>query len=738
MKKESLKYLFLLLTLVISIIGFSQDKISVTPVSFNTPDTEYAPVYFNNGLVFTGTNRKNEGLTYVDEASGNQLSDLYYIPLLKDSNKSVTLFSKELKSSFHDGPITFSKDGKTAYFTRSQSINKKLKNSTKISNKLGIYKATFNGDVWGNIEPCSFNSEECNTGQPSLSSDGNRLYFVSDKEGGFGGKDIYYVDIIDSGFSAVTNLGNKINTLADEMFPFIDQNNKLYFSSERNTGIGGLDIYFSKLSNNQWNNPYLMDTTVNSSADDFAIVFNAQETEGYFSSNKLGSDDIYKLEIIYPEFTDCKELIHELLCYEFYEEATLNADSVAMIYEWDFGDGIKERALETYHCYEAPGAYLVELNIMDPMVGETFVNEATYELEIEEILQPKITAPDTISTQSNFTVQVNQGKWKDYQIDNYYIDYGDSTIIKNSTSPHQYLSSGFKELKVLIAGYNDSIKEIQTNCFYKTIFVTSDSTLLASQKKFLDELKYSGFNTEKVEEFEDGVYMLEILSTPTSVINDTSILKSFTNKITEIYDTNTNYFSYVIGKTVNPFDLIEDYRSAHADGFKNALVRSYDNGKMKIEDLGLAYNNESGEVNVVLNNIQFEYNGHLLNNDSKIELEKLIQYLIDNENIKIEIGAHTDASRNVEKSKKSFAARDLIYSKLAHDRISKAYNLKLSQKRAKSVVKYLSTKGIKSYRLKFKGYGESNPLEPNYNTDGSANLLNQAKNRRVSFKILAK
>ena len=738
MRKKVIKYTIVLIALMSSVTVFSQDKIAVTPVSFNSPYREYSPIYYRNGLVFTGVSRSNEGLTYVDNESGEQLSDLYYIPLLEDSFGSVTLFSQNLKSSFHDGPITFSKDGSTAYFTRSQLVNKKLKNSTKIVNKLGIYKATFNGEMWTNIESCFFNSEAYNTGQPSLSADGKRLYFVCDKEGGFGGIDLYYAEIVDGFCGSMVNLGKKINTASNEMFPFIDEHNKLYFSADRTTGYGGLDIYVSKLLNDEWNDAYMMDTTINSSADDFGIIFNDNESEGYFSSNRNGSDDIYKLEVIYPEFTNCEELINELLCYEFYEEATLNADSVAMIYEWNFGDGIKERSLETYHCYNEPGFYVVELNIMDPMVGSTFVNEATYELEIEEVIQPEVIAPDTISIHTDFQVFVGQGKWKEYQIGNFYIDYGDSTISKNGNELHSYDYEGFVELKVLISGYDKSSEEIKTNCFYKTVYVTSDTTLLASQKKFLEELKYAGFNSDRIEEFDDGVYMLEILTTPESVFGDSTILKEFVNQVKEVYDTNTNYFSYVIGQTMDPFDLIENFRSAHKSGFKEALVKSFHDGKMKIEDLGLAYDNESGEVNIVLNNIQFEYDGHLLNAASKTELEKLTKYLMDHEEVVIEIGAHTDASRNVEKAKQLFAARGQIYTKLAHDKMSGGYNLKLSQRRAKSVVKYISTKGIDINRLKSKGYGETQPLAPNANADGSDNPLGRARNRRVSFKIITK
>jgi len=692
----------------------AQDEIIIEYVSINTSEKEYAPVYYKNGIVFCGVNTNNEALTYIDDETGKQLTDIYFSSLVDGELQEKELFSSELKTSFHDGPITFSDDGNTAYFTRSELVSKKLKNSTKVQNMLGVYKTTFDGEKWGNVTSCYFNSKEYNVGQPSLSADGKRLYVVSDKPNGFGGIDIYYAEIVDGFCGSLVNLGDKINSESNEMFPFIDPNNKLYFSSDRESKFGGLDIYISKLIDKKWNDSYIMDSTINSQYDDFAIIFNKDETEGFFSSNRAGSDDIYKISVKYPDFNDCEELISELLCYEFFEEATLNVDSVAMIYEWDFGDGIKERALETYHCYETAGFYIVELNIMDPMMSKTFVNEATYELEIEEVFQPEIICPDTISMNTAFNVKVNQGKWEQFQIANYYIDYGDSTVIKNDRNTHAYSTDGFKDLKILISGHDKDIDDISTSCFYKKIFVTSDTTSLAIQDKFIEDLNYAGFNSDKINEHDanEDYYSLEILKSSTSVLNDTNQLKEFMNRVTEVFDSSSNSYSYVLGKTKNPFDMIDEFRLAHKAGFDNAIVKSFKNESINISDLGMVYDNESGEINIVLNNIHFEFNGYELDEKSKVELEGLIQYLKNDNEIKIEIGAHTDNIGNG------------------------AYNLKLSQKRAKSVIKYISKQGVDIKRLQAKGYGKSEPIAPNNLPDGSDNPDGRAKNRRVTFKIL--
>lgn len=728
---------------------YGQDNVVVSPVSFNSENREYAPVYFKNGLVFCGINLKNEAITYVDSKTNKQLSDIYFVEN-PDSSTEVSLFSNELKTSFHDGPITFSRDGNTAYFTRSQRINQGLRNSLEVSNTLGVYKADFDGIKWKNISPCLFNSPDYNVGQPCLSPDGKKLYVTSDMPGGYGGVDIYYAEIIDGKVGPLVNLGESVNSSDNEMFPFIDENNKLYFSSNREGGIGGLDLYSTNFSKGNWTLPVMLDTNFNSTADDFSLIFNKEETEGYFTSNRNGSDDIFKCTITYPEFNDCEELVSELLCYEFFEEATLNADSVSMIYEWDFGDGTKERALETYHCYEQSGFYIVQLNILDPLVDKNFVNEATYELEIEEIIQPKVIAKDSVSTNTDYFVSVEQGKWNEFNIKDFYVDYGDSSrIIKNPQSAHQYKKDGIKELKILITGYADSTNEILSKCFYKNIFIKTEDTVTISnlianndtiklneEKKFMEQLSYSNFNAEKIEEYDESFYSLEIMNSPTSIISDSTKLKAYTNKVTEVYDEKSNTFSYVLGKSDNPFVFIDEFRTAHKSGFDEAIVKAFEKGKITIADLGIAYNEKSGEVSIVLNDIQFEYNGVELDKKSKQELEKLVLYLTKNQEIHIELSAHTDGSRNIQKAKQIFAAKGLKYSKAAHDEMSKAYNLTLSQKRAKSVLNYLVKNGIDSKRLSAIGYGESKPIADNYLPNGDDNPEGRAKNRRVEFKIL--
>lgn len=703
----------------ISILTLSvkaQDTIAVSPVSFNSNDREFAPMYIQNGLVFCGINDNNQALTYLDASTGKPMTDMFYISTSDSSFGEKSLFSTSLQTSFHDGPITFSADEKTAYFTRSRLIEKKLRNTIKKVNNLGVYKATFNGTEWVNITPCSFNSEEYNVGQPTLSKDGKRLYVVSDKKGGFGGKDLYFVDINGDSLGELINMGKNVNSAANEMFPFITSSNTLYFSSDKTGGFGGLDVYTYDRANKTVR--LITDTAINTSFDDFSIIFNEQENEGYLTSNRLGSDDIFKINITYPEFENCEEIKKEQLCYEFFEEATLNADSVAMLYQWDFGDGTKEEKLEVYHCYEKPGFYVVNLNIMDPIIDKVFVNQDTYELEIDEVLQPLIEFPDSININQDFVVIVEQGKWMDYNIDNIYINYGDSTIIKNSKKPHQYLKEGIYEIKIMITGTDSSTGEIKINCFYKSIHVKDTLNTTASQQIKLELLELDGFSLTHKEETDDTVdldsyYSLELLQSDVSIKNDSIKLKTFVNAAREMFDDVTQSYSYLVGKTSYPFDLLDKYRYAHHLGFDSAQVKAYNHTEKSIiiDDLGLVEIDSVGATNITLKNIYFNYEAFELSDSSEIELNKLVVYLNGNEK-SIEIGAHTDSKGD-----------DL-------------YNKSLSEKRAESVMNFLIKKGIHKNRLKSKGYGESMPIAPNQYPNGDDNPLGRAKNRRVTIKIL--
>jgi peptidoglycan-associated lipoprotein len=176
------------------------------------------------------------------------------------------------------------------YFDRTNEKRVKNENDVKVSH-ISIYRAENVNGTWTNIEAVPFSSEEYSVEHPSLSSDGSKLYFASDMPGSMGSFDIYVVDVNSDGtFGTPQNLGAAVNTPHREQFPFVSEENVLYFSSDGHEGFGNLDIYktegnFSEIKN--------LGTSINSGNDDFAFVIKEGEDNGWFASNRRGTDNLY-------------------------------------------------------------------------------------------------------------------------------------------------------------------------------------------------------------------------------------------------------------------------------------------------------------------------------------------------------------------------------------------------------------------------------------------------------------
>ena len=196
--------------------------------------------------------------------------------------------------------MAFSPDRKTIYFTRNNyGKKKKLRRGKKGVNHLKIYTSEFIGGEWTKPIELPFNNENYSNGHPSISPDGKKMYFVSDRPGGFGQTDIYVVDILDnSTFSEPKNLGKSVNTPYKEMFPFVTEKS-IYFSSDRTMGNGGLDVYKSDYSEELLNLAINMGKPINSNRDDFSYIIDEESQRGYFASNRKGGrgdDDIYSFK----------------------------------------------------------------------------------------------------------------------------------------------------------------------------------------------------------------------------------------------------------------------------------------------------------------------------------------------------------------------------------------------------------------------------------------------------------
>ena len=270
-------------------------KYKMDTTSLNSEFSDYGPAYFDNKIVFSSA--RTEGALYskIHDWTNQNFTDLYAATLNENGTfGTIENFSKNINAKYNESTPTFSKDGKTMYFTRNNFLNGKRGKDNDRTTLVKIYKAEFINGEWDNIQELPFNSDNYTTAHPSLSNDGKTLYFASDMPGGYGGSDIYKVSINENSYGKPENLGNIINTEGRESFPFISSNNTLYFASEGLLGLGGLDVYESKLENGIFEKPKNLGKPINSSMDDFGLII--RDNKGFFSSNRdngKGFDDIY-------------------------------------------------------------------------------------------------------------------------------------------------------------------------------------------------------------------------------------------------------------------------------------------------------------------------------------------------------------------------------------------------------------------------------------------------------------
>ncbi|MDF1518366.1 MAG: OmpA family protein, partial [Lutibacter sp.] len=267
----------------------------VNTVSINTKYSDFGASYFGDKVVFTSA--RNKGKLYI--WNNQPYLDLFKGDIADNQHlKNVVPFSGNINTKMHESNAIFTKDGKTIYFTRNNYISgKKNRDANKVTH-LKIYKAQLINEKWTNITELPFNSDNYSVEHPALSSDEKQLYFASDMPGTIGSFDLFVADInADGSYGSPKNLGPKINTEHREQFPFVSSANILYFASDGHFGMGGLDVYKSEISDEKFFAPVNLSNVINSNLDDFAFVINETNEKGYFSSNReggMGDDDIYR------------------------------------------------------------------------------------------------------------------------------------------------------------------------------------------------------------------------------------------------------------------------------------------------------------------------------------------------------------------------------------------------------------------------------------------------------------
>lgn len=274
----------------------------INEMVLNSEKMEFSPMYYGNQVVCISTRTKGETK---DRWLNDNYMDFYISSKGDDGRlKEPELFADELKTEFHEGPLVFTKDEKTVYFTRNDLHKGKRGKSKDGITKLNIYTAELIAGEWANEKGMPFNSEEDDHAHPALTKNEDVMVFASNMKGSLGGMDLWASRLVAGEWTKPVNLGARINTSGDEVFPFIHTDGTLFYASNGLSTLGGLDVFMATQVMNHpdslWEYPFNVGSPLNSPFDDFGLIMNKEKTEGYFSSNReggKGDDDIYHFKI---------------------------------------------------------------------------------------------------------------------------------------------------------------------------------------------------------------------------------------------------------------------------------------------------------------------------------------------------------------------------------------------------------------------------------------------------------
>lgn len=710
--------IFAFVTFLLATTLFAQQETYIVIKASFSSDRydEFAPAIYKNGIVFC-TNRVSGTVNY----STNENEGFYKIFFVDTTASgkwhSPALFSKEIRTKLNDGPATFNSTFDTVFFSRNIVTDKRLKSLAPSKNKLGLYFAVFDGRKWAKISELRFNSDWFNITMPCLSPDGERLFFASDRPDGYGGLDLYFCQWKNGYWDNPVNLGPMINTKGNEGYPFITKGGELFFSSDGHKGYGKKDIFLSRFADTAWLAPVALDPPLNSEFDDFGIIFDQKMKQGYFSSNReRKSLDIFYFENNFQQHFYSSDQRENQYCYTFKNDESIAIDSTNLLYEWDFGDGIKSYGENAHHCFPGPGEYVIKLNIVDRSTGHYYFEKLISKLEIKEIEQPFITSLDVSIMGDTLIFDGLKSNFPGWEIIDYYWDFGDGKRGKGTKVKHAYSSPGNYAVKLGLVLNQDSTGIVRSVSGMKNVRIFQDYRYLT---EYNESIKYVNITFPEVgsydhtfmkeiysasKDLEKGaVFQLEVLSTTTRIGADNTVFKPLVDKyfVREVIKPEAGIYCYVVDESDNLADLYLTFKDLIGFGFAGSKIQTYIPNTLAEQELLMikkVYGTSTDDL--------FWKNDYRLSALGMAMLDQISVLLKKYSDLNLIIAIHTD---NIG---------------------SPASNLILSRNQTKAMVNYLSNKGINREKLISEGFGGSRPIALNLSMEG------RKKNRRLELFLI--
>lgn len=740
----------------------------------NSEMADFSPVLYEDQMVFT-SNREFDVHHYGENRwSKNNFSNIFAADLTEFPNDSIgfsnaQLYSYKFHADDHSGPICFTNDGNTAYFTQTPARAAKV-NGEKIINKPQLYVVHKDDKgKWGKAEVLPFCNVEYSYGHPAVSDDGNTLYFASDVAGGMGGKDIYVVKQEGSSWGEPMNLGEHVNTSGDEMFPSLN-GEAFYYSSDGRGGEGGLDLY-------QVHGPYAnpdsvtnLGNTINSAGDDFGIIFTANGTGGYFASNRemgKGDDDIYYFKVIENIVVEY-QTIEGQFTYRTLDNDHPGGLEVMLIEDGEvmFTTMTDDEGRFRFDKLPKDANYIIRAH------SESDMQLIIFNIDGQEIILLSDTHGDFLYRKLETDVTVlSLIDERDINLEDGTVNFTGQFIYENL--PGDYPDGLEVQLvddagNVVYTAYTDefgnfTFENLPTDQDYiiKVIDAEGDVALLIynSRDEVVSELRMG----------QNGQFDYRMLSS--DYLNDLSLLEADEADLvfSEITTTVFGKFDYTDGTSGDPDNVIVHVVDENGNVLYTTI--SDEHGyfrftelpltekilfqmdaddphfmmdiQMKIMDrhgnvIAVLVKDENGffifetldtdgatiavvnatdieldmdMMNEKLTSIFFEFGEHALLPASYNSLDVIVDIMKANEGLKLRIESHTDS------------------------RSSASFNMKLSKQRSQSVVDYLAQRGISRDRMEAVGYGETKLL--NHCKDGvDCTEEEHRANRRSDFVFL--